>query len=88
MRSIKSSLSDECIEGTQADPGAALRADMKCRKLAAGNEAAERGVAYAQGLRGFADGEGEVGVHRKWRFADTCGQRKTFFLAPWGHHPI
>jgi hypothetical protein len=30
-------------------------------------------------LRSFADGEGEVGVHRKWRFADRCGHRKTFF---------
>jgi hypothetical protein len=32
-------------------------------------------------LRGFADCEGEVGVHREWRFADMCGHCKTYF---WG----
>ena len=63
MRDVESALGDECFEGAQADPCAALRADLECRKLTAGDEAAERGVANAQGLRGFAHGEGKVGVH-------------------------
>jgi hypothetical protein len=35
MADIESAVGDECIEGAQADPGAALRADLECRQLAA-----------------------------------------------------
>ena len=63
MRDIESALGDECVEGADADPRAALRADLKCRKLAARDKAAERGIANAQSLRCFADCQCKVGVH-------------------------
>ena len=56
-------LGDECIKCPDADPRSALRADLKRRQLAGLDEAAEHGITNAQGLRGFAHGEGEVGVH-------------------------
>jgi len=63
MRDIESAFGNESVECPDADPCAALRADLECRQLAAGNEAAERGVANAQGLRSFADSQCKVGVH-------------------------
>ena len=86
MADIESALSNESIKCPDADPCAALRADLKRRQLAAGDEAAERGIANAQGLRGFADSQCKVGVHA-WRFADSCGQRKTYFSPLVGPRP-
>ena len=63
MRDIESAVGNESIKCPDADPCAALRADLERRQLAAGDEAAERRIADAQSLRGFADSQCKVGVH-------------------------
>lgn len=92
MADIESTISNESIKCPDADPRAALRADLERRQLAAGDEAAERGVANAQGLRSLADSQGQVGVHcvdsrrQLWTAQDifftTCGAKTLFDKCP------
>ena len=83
VRDIESALGDECIKCADADPCSALRADLKCRKFAALDEAAEGGITNAQGLRSFADCQCKVGVH--WGgYSQTLVDTARHFFMPHG----